>query len=794
MNHLYVQSTTAADVGRITDGEIGGHMSSNSCKLSRAVHGALFGAAFCAALGVPVGTLRAQEAATAGTQGLEEIIVTAQKREQSLKDVPVTLSVVDDALIRDTGARTFADLIPMVPAVSGFTTGVATSVWAIRGLSSNTTDGGGEPSVGFYWDESYAGYPEFANAPLFDVARIEVAKGPQGTLYGKNASAGAISAYTNRPDTGGDSLDVNVGAGNLDQLRGELRGNLAVNDKLALRLSGMYDRRGDYQTNMVLGGKLGSYDRWGGRLGALWRPTDAVEVYGYYERWEANSDQWATNTQSLTGDTNPNHVYSTLKDLRDDIESNIAHVEVNWDINDRWKFKSISDYRDSHYSWETDAAAIPVPMLQAITTAVFHAPMTSILALQLGGPNSRMYQQEFRLSWQGDSVFAVTGINYNNYRTEFPKTGAQLGLDPLGVRRVDWTGFVGPRDSLGLFADGTWEATDRLSLTAGLRYSRDKRDWTSYANSDTYLLPAPNAAVPIDFVTGTSRLPIVASGCVQNLLAPCLGPKGLSASKTDDDFTPRVAFTYKLTDDLNVYGGISRGYKAGGFNTATDGQHVIGYEPETATAYELGLKGQSSTLRYGIALFDTEFKNLQVQSIVNAVVFTTNAAEARTKGVEADLTWQAADALQIFANYTYLDAKYTKGEISCGSGCLTDAKGLHLIRAPQNQANVGVNLSGDLGDFGTLAFIPRFHYQSSQELNIWNAASFHEDGYSTLDARLTLTPVSKAWDVSLVGENLTGQKIIQRIWDPLGFGATLNYRPTEALYRLEFGMKFGNAK
>jgi iron complex outermembrane receptor protein len=767
-------------------------MSSHNDRLGGKIREILAAASWVAAASCLGGNALAQSQSSAAAEGLEEIIVTAQKRAQAVQDVPMTISVLSSDMIAVTGAQSLSDLLRVIPAVSGWTIGVQNAIWAIRGMSSTTTDGGGEPSVGVYWDESYAGYLDYANTPIFDVARIEVAKGPQGTLFGKNATAGAISVYTNRPVTSGDSLSASIGAGNVGQLRGDFQGNVAINDQFAMRLSGMYDERGDYQRNMVAGGELGSYDSWGVRLGASWQPADTVQVYGYYQSWAASSTGWGGNVWDISGDTDPTHVYSVLSDITDKLEGNIVHVEVDWDVNEAWAIKSITDYRDSDYEWEADAAAIPVATLEAITAQAFGAPMSSILLFQLGGVNSRMYQQELRASWTGDDLFFVTGANYVDYRVEYPKTAAQLGLDSFGVRQVDWTGFVGPRKSLGIFADGTWDATDRLSISAGIRYTYDERDWTSYASSDTYLLPE-SGSVPVSFITGTSHLPIIDSGCETNILAPCLPPEGVSASESDSGWTPRLAFTYRLTDTLNVYGGIARGYKGGGFNTATDGVQPIGYDPETAMSYEAGLKGDSSNLRFSVALFYSEFSDLQVQTIVNSVAFTSNAATARSQGLEAEMQWQATDNLSMFANYAYVDAKYTKGVIYAG-GETYDADGLKLVRSPENTANLGATFTGGLGEWGNWSFIPRLHYQSSQELSPVNRADFQEDGYTTFDARVTIGPRSDAWDVSLVGENLTGETRVYRIVDYLGLGATKSFMPDEALYRLEMSMRFGQAR
>jgi iron complex outermembrane receptor protein len=182
-----------------------------------------------------------------------------------------------------------------------------------------------------------------------------------------------------------------------------------------------------------------------------------------------------------------------------------------------------------------------------------------------------------------------------------------------------------------------------------------------------------------------------------------------------------------------------------------------------------------------------------VQTIVNSVAFTSNAAEARSQGVEADLQWQVTPSISLFANYTYLDAKYTKGVIYAG-GQTYDADGLKLVRAPENTANLGGSFTGGIADWGTVRFVPRVHYQSSQELSPVNRLDFQEGSYTTLDARLTVGPRSNAWDVSLAGENMTGETRVYRIVDYLGLGATKSFQPDEALYRLEFSMRFGNAR
>lgn len=722
-----------------------------------------------------------------------EIIVTAQKRSQSIEDVPLTVSVLDGEALRDAGVQRVNDILPKIPAVGGFTTGVATSVWSIRGLSSNTTDGGGEPSVGVYRDESYAGYLEFAALPVYDVSRIEVLKGPQGTLYGKNSSAGAISIYTNKPDTSETGGSLAASLGNFGQRRGDGVLNLALSDTFAIRVAGQYNRLGDYQENMVTGGKNGGFEAWGLRVGALWQPGEGIEISGYYEHYDAKSDQWATNTAGLTGDTNTNHVYSVLADGVDDLKVDVGHLEIGIDLSDNLSLKAISNYGSSQYAWETDAFGVSSATIRAVTTAAFRLPMTNVLAFQMGGPGgelprSRLYQQEVRLSWKSDNLFVSTGLHYTDYLTQFPYTGAQLGADPSGFRKVDTSGFKGPRTSLGLFIDGTWDVSDAFSLTAGVRYSRDKRKWTSFSTSDIYPIPA-GTTVPFSYLTGTSTLtPVLGAGCPNNIIAPCLPAAGISASANDSGWTPRIAFKWEPAENVNVYGGYSRGFKAGGFNTATTGTAVIPYNAENVDSYELGIKGASSTFRYGLAGFWSEFRNLQLQTIVNALIRTSNAASARSRGFEAEVEWLANDQFKVFGNFTYLNAEYTSGQISAGA--TVAAKGLKMIRAPEVSVNFGATYTLDLGNTGKIDISPTIHAQSSMELSPINRATWQQPGYTTVDLRMKYTAPNDGWSLAVIGENLTNARLIRRVWDPLNLGASTNYNPDGAMVRAEVEVSF----
>lgn len=775
-------------------------MNSKHGHLSHVIRHTLLGAAFAAAAGVPLGAARAQDAAS---EGLEEIIVTAQKREQSLQDVPVTVSVVTAQEIRDSGATRFDDLIPQIPGVSGYTTGVATSVWAIRGLSSNTSGSGGEPSVGFYQDEAFASYIEFSSFPMFDVSRVEVAKGPQGTLYGKNATAGAILVYSNRPDPKSFAFDGTVSGGNVGQLRGDAAVNIPMGDTMALRLSGMYEEMGAYQKNMLTGGtKGGDWSRWGGRIGFAWDITDSLKAFAYYQASSASSDQWQTNLWDFTGDKNKDHVYSQLPASTDEIDTYAAHLDLDWAVSDQLSFKSITDYRAMpKYQWEADGVGMPSPTLTAVTNFALGVPINTVIAEQGARQNqgknfaTHMFQQELRASWNSGPLFLQGGVNYNKYNENRPQQAAVIHFDAsapsilAGARKVDSTGYTSEHTSLGVFVDGTYDFTDALSLTTGVRYSNEKTSNLNFAGVDLYLAPVGGFG-GLSYLDHTSSFTPVSAcflGSLTSPDAPCVA--GLKDKRTDDGFTPRIALNYKLNENNSIYGNYARGFKAGGFDIVTDGQNLRTYDPEHVDAFDVGIKGQYPSARYGASVFYNKYKDLQVSAIVNSVNQTSNAASATAKGFEGEATWLPVDSLEVSGNYTYINAEYDDGQVLG-----IPAKGLKLLRTPENQLNLGLNWRIPVGSVGTISIAPSVHYQSEMQLNLKNRADLRQPAYTTVDARVGFTPTNGHWHVTLYGDNLTGEEILVRAVDLVGFGASYGYRPTEALYRLEVGVSLGGSK
>lgn len=733
---------------------------------------------------------------------LEDIIVTAQKRSQSLQEVPLTVAVVSEQALRDTGATGFDDLIPRLAGVSGFTTGVTSAIWAIRGLSSATAGNGGEPSVGFYQDEAYAGYVEYSGIPLFDTRRVEVAKGPQGTLYGKNATAGAILVYNNRPDPSTNLFSAHVGAGNVAQRRADAVGNWVVNPGLAIRAAGFYESLGDYQRNKALPGSTGGgFERWSARLGGVWQLDERFDVYAFLQRFAASSNQWMTNLQARTADHNPAHVYSALNRSRNQIDSDIAHLRIDWRPRDGLSLHSITDYRDSALLWEADAIGLSQPQLRALTLAVFRRPIDAIIANQ--GPyrnrgsdfGSRLLQQELRLALEREDWFATVGTNWLRYDELRPQQGAVIHFAPLSqlpFRKVDSTGYENQRESLGFYVDGTWQFAPRWQLTTGVRYSRDRTQSRNFAAVDLYRL-APGIPVGNSWFADTSRLMVTAgcsAGSITSPAAPCLA--GLSDTRTDIGWTPRIALSHSPTPTTTVYAGYSRGYKAGGFDIVTDGRRLLAYDPEHVDAFELGLRHSSAMLRYGLSLYSNDYNDLQVSAIVNAIPRTTNAATAHARGLEGEFTWRLTEHLELNGNYAYTDARYDSGVLNLFAQPIA-ARGLRLQRTPEHTLNLGCALTLPMTSGATLRFVPNLHYQSAMELSPLQRADLRQPAYVMLDARLQYTAPEGRWQIALAGENLTGESIIMRAADLLGFGAALGYRPTEPLLRLELATRFGAA-
>lgn len=693
--------------------------------------------------------------ASVSAQFLEEVVVTAQKREQNLQDVPITISAVSEEMIVKTGVNTISQVIPMVAGATGSDYGLATNTWAIRGISSNDWTMGSEPSVGVFFDDAYIGRNIFATGAFFDLNRIEVVKGPQGTLFGRNAAAGAISLISNKPS---DENELNLGLayGDEGQQRYELIGNLAVSDEFAVRLAYQHDEwEGMWEE--VNTGDDAYTESDTVRLTARWNPSDTFEALLRGNYTDADTNYTSAMNIALStvepGKEYPDK-YAVNQPNDEQNEDYGFGLRLTWDINDTMTLASITDVRHAENEYfedvdgtDNDAAidAIYGPVTGAITIPV-----------DLAGDSDTVYQ-EFRLSGGSETLSWFTGVSYYNedldahtYEVYIVDTAFDLG--PIAATIL---ANEGDNDSYGVYGDVTWNVNDDFTLIGGLRWSYDEKDWCT--------------------------------NTIQDDLGDTGGPTDgkLCTDEDWDEVTSRLVGQYNFSDDVMVFASFSEGYKGGGYNnSAADtngdfmGDTILSFDPETSTAYEVGIKSMlmDGKLQLNASVFYTEFDDLQISTLdLETGLQISNGGDAETSGLEAELNYSPLEGLVLMANYAYLDAEFSDGPLD----------GNDLAYAPDSTFTVGANLEHDfLG--GTLNWFALYNYTDDFYHDADNVSQ--EDSYGLVNARISYTPTDGNWELAIAGDNLTDEDYAAFRAD-FGLGPQLHWGYTRML-RAEFNIWF----
>lgn len=696
-------------------------------------------------------------AATSQAQMLEEIVVTAQKRAQSVQDIPIAISAMSAEMINDTGVDNISQVLPMLPGVSGSTAGISTNAWAIRGISTNDWSIGSEPSVAIYIDEAYVGRNNLATGAFFDLERIEAANGPQGTLFGRNASAGAIIMTTNKPSDE-NSLRLGVGAGDEGQEEYDIVANGAVSDSAAVRFAYHGSRiDGDGIWEDVANDKDAYREEDNFRLAGRWDITESFEAlltlnYGK-QKTNMNGGYSPFLSTVEPGEEFPDEIAMSIPD-REENKTSGADLRLTWQFDNGMTLTSITDARKYEYEYRQDLDGSNADALLDAVLAIGTGGVTLEFANE--DTEGDTISQEFRLNGSTDALDWFVGVNYFD---ENVKETQQLNLIDtalgLGLLARDQNKNKGDNTSLGIYGDVRWNATDALGLTVGGRWTQDEKDWCTTGSADLYFVSLPTAGKVCDDEEWT-------------------------------EFTPRGVIDYTINDDLMVYGSVTRGYKAGGFNPATSdangdfiGDTVVSFDPEKNTSYEIGAKTEflDGKMRLNAAAYFSDYEDLQVATATLGGIFIGNAAKAEIKGVELDWTYVPTASWTLNANYSYIDSEYTKGVL----------KDNDLNYAPENSYAVSTKYDMAIGE-GVLAWFAMYTYQDDFYFDPGN--SLGEDGYGLLSANLTYTPPSESWDVGIRGENLTDEDYANIRSDiGLGTGPSIN-RGLPRLWKVSFNVYF----
>lgn len=747
---------------------------------------------------------------------LEEVVVTAQKREQSLQDVPISVSVLSGESLSESKIDTTVDLALSTPSLN-FQGGFAPHAgsFAIRGIGTFALEGGIQPSVSFVVDGvPIARVGEFS-ADMADIERVEILRGPQGTLFGRNATAGAINLVRKKPTDEFESY----AAGSItddNEYIVKLGVNGAISDSVNGRLSGYWKEYDGFLDNIYTGEDEGDEESWGavGKLDFMLSPDANLLLTGDYRKTDtSNSPSVVTKVEdgpigalrlSVLGDGDPakgqkliNDPFKINNSFRQLANSEAwgGSADLTWDLGDDITLKSISAYRSYEVEMGIDVdatpsnAANPLMPVTGVEWTNFNPNGYSNPPLHF---DTDYLSQELRLEGKTGDVEWIGGIYYSDYTdkpanevpllfdcTVLDPSGALCGLTP-GLLQSDAHTAKATWESAAIFGDATWYLSDSFNVFAGLRFTWEDVD-LDYDRTDRRVAAVPDSAWYQ--VLTPSKVFIDPDAC-----APLFVTVGLcsatqtkfSRSENSDDWSGRIGAAWDLSDSQNVYVSASRGFVGAGVNfgrTATYENSML--DPSISVSYEVGTKSTffDNSVRLNGAIFWQEIEDIQTSALVPGTVVTEtfNAGDVTSYGMEADLTWAATDNLILDLKMTYLDTELSDLEQACYPG-QTEAQGCNINPGPD-----GV-FRGQSVDGKSAVQAPEWSYRASARyemplasmpFDLFGVASYtwqddvqfkltHDpltkmDAYGLLDVTIGLQDKQGRYDVSIFGKNITDE-------------------------------------
>lgn len=641
---------------------------------------------------------------------VEEIVVTAQRREQSLQQVPVAITALTAARLEAAGIRSADDLQLLAPSlnISRNSNGL---IPFLRGVGTFSSSPGQEASVALYVDGVYVPQPTGTLLSFTSVERIEVLKGPQGTLFGRNSSAGLMNVITRTPKD--EALEASLTYGNYGTLEGRLYASAPVGEGLAADLAvyGM-DRDGGFGKNLFNGDKTGRHRELGLRSKWAWQASDRVSAtfaadYSNLKTDAGVARRLAAGTAARNGFVQPGSYYDISSDLPPLIRtkswglSGDVRVDLDWA-----ELVSISGYREvkSHYTLDTDA--------------------TPSLASEVDVRDfSRSFSQELQLKSTADEGLKwIAGLYYFRYVNGYDPF---ITLSPTASPRVDHTRQI--LDSYSAFAQADVPLTEMTTFTAGVRFTHDDRHFRSESTS------ASRTVLPV-----TAKF---------------------------DEWSWRTALDHRFSETVMAYASISRGFKAGLFDPVTPTNQPI--RPETNQAYEVGLKTElfDRKLRMNIAAFHYDLKNVQISAQFGAVAQLLNAAKVKVDGAELEGSAVLAEGLNFDFGLALLNSRFAEfpnslilTPASDGNGNVSsvgDVKGNKTTRAPRFSASASLIYSTDIGAYSLRLAATAYH----QSKFYWQPDNrVIQPAYDVVNTDIRLTLPGGRWQLIAYGRNLFSEK------------------------------------
>ena len=735
------------------------------------------------------------------------IVVTAQRREEASVDVPISVTTLGSEQLAVANVNTLADTTKLTPGLRFDSQGPAVQP-TIRGVGTAISTSGGGPNVGIYVDGFFQANTYVSDFQLMKVQNIQVLKGPQGTLFGRNTTGGAILVTTADPSTD-TSAEFKASYGRFNTASAQGYATFGISDRVAIDVEGIYRRSdGYFNDTLTNDDKIGEQESWSTRIGLKAEMSDNVSVLLRYIHQESDNpttqlvnayidrsgdagflDLVSPAGQAIYGQTSskgqplvylyaPSGTFATkpgdialnpplsFKSNSDNVQ---ATIKADLGFAD---LTSYSQYRNDNTPYYGDLDATALPLFNIFV-----------------GVKDETWSQEFLLnSKAGTPLQWVVGLNYFQIK-DIWDVGASFGGAPF----FGYGGSGTTTKSYAAFIDATYEFNDRFFITLGGRYSHD-------VVGSAYFLTNPFTT----FYTGP-----------EGQVVPISVPTGTRIDVNDlknDSFTPRVVLRYKPTDETSVYASFTKGYKAGILNVGGLSQEPV--KPEKINAFEAGFKFDNRQLSIDVAGYYYDYKNLQVSSYQSGAAQIRNAASSEIYGLEAQFRYRVSDAFSVYGGAAWTHARYKSfpdapyysycdpaaaagnvlwcvpqnlGGLGVGSlvQALTDASGYKMQRAPEFTGNLGASYGLDLGGgrltlSGNLYYTSSFYFDPEQQ--------FKQKGYEQLSLRAEWTDADDRFSLAVFGDNVTNKRYqSQVLFNTLGIGSVWNSPVT---WGVSAGVKF----
>jgi len=779
---------------------------------------------------------------------LEEVLVTATRRVSDLQTTPVAVTAIDAQKFDSMFADSIADVALLTPNFSAAQiTGFNAAGFAMRGASQTDILVYWEPPVGVLVDDFVIPHMQTQLLDPYDVESVEVMRGPQGTLFGKNTTAGVVNVRTKRPVLNEFGLDASAMVGDYDRMEFKVGVNVPlIDDTLAFRLAAMsresdgYYENGKVSLNSAAGDfigdgrDLGGDDSLSGRAKLLWTPTDKLSMLFQYEYLDDKGDSApAVNTT----DPKASQVYNLLgfpgvtkgdpldqagvtnrdrlasgepTGLRFSDGHNIDvdgyYLNLDWEIG-KYSVTSVTGYREQDsYLPSTYTGEVGNDFINSLFDAVRY-------------DDRETFQQEIRVASNYDGAFNfVTGAFYQDDETAF-NVIQYLGVTELGGAVPGVLDDNNPRiisnnqklESIGVFFDGTYEFADTWTASAGVRYTSEEKEFFARPATPIVFYGERPGTIPFSPSENTTKYPCGVGG---NPL-DCQ-----SDQETWDEPTYRILIANQFSDELYGYASFSHGFKSGGYSDQAGSALAVPtsetrYDPEEADSFEVGLKwdGWNGRARLNTAAFYVEYTDMQRATIVTTpeglqetVVF--NAAEATAWGLELEGTVLLLDGLTVNANVGYLDTEYDEFGMDLDldpSTPETELDGNDVTRAPEWTAGADVTWQFDVGDWGDITAIVGVYYED--ESTFFYAVDPPSEGFpggtpvpefnteledhTLINASIRYTHASGKWYVAAFGKNLDDERY-KNASQYVGGLWTFSTYAEPRVYGVELGISLGD--